>query len=320
MRRSLPLLLKVLVSVGLLAYLFTQIEVKGLFNVMTSAHPFYLVVVLVAYLATQLISAVRWAVLARAVGFEKPFREFAAYYLIGMFFNLFAPSTVGGDVGRVYYLASSGPGAKMKSGISWTATALSTVIADRVVGMSVLIWVVAIALLIFPAYDIPLPILYLTYGLGLGFLLGWLLLPVVYRFLGGGIQRLGEGFKVAIETYISKRWVVAKSMLLSVVIHFSQAVLHVLLGWSLDLNIPWSYTFILYPLVGAFSAIPISLNGIGLREGGYVFMLQRIDVSKEKALAFSLLWLMVGVFDSMVGGIVFILRKRREPVVEEAGS
>ena len=320
MRRSLPILLKVSVSFGLVVYLFNRIEIEGVLNVMGSAHGSYLAVVLVAYLATQLISALRWAVLARAVGFEKPLREFAVYYLIGMFFNLFAPSTVGGDVGRVYYLASSGPGSKGKSWIGWTATALSTVIADRAVGMAVLIWVATAALLVFPAYEIPLPIRTLTFGLGLGLLLGWLLLPFIYHLLRRAIQPLGEGLRIAVETYISKPRVVSKCMGLSVIIHFSQAVLHVLLGWALDLQIPWSYSFILYPLVGAFSAIPISLNGIGLREGGYLFMLQRINVSAEKALAFSLLWFMVGVLDSMVGGIVFIFRRRREPVVEEERS
>ncbi len=66
--------------------------------------------------------------------------------------------------------------------------------------------------------------------------------------------------------------------------------------------------------------IPISFNGIGLRESGYLFMLQRIEVNPEKALAFSVLWFIVVVLDSMVGGVVFIFRKRREAIIKEAGD
>ncbi len=56
-------------------------------------------------------------------------------------------------------------------------------------------------------------------------------------------------------------------------------------------------------------AIPVSFNGIGLREGGYLFLLQLIEVVTEKALAFGLLWFVIVVLDGMIGGVVFILRK-----------
>jgi len=58
-------------------------------------------------------------------------------------------------------------------------------------------------------------------------------------------------------------------------------------------------------------AIPFSFNGIGLREGGYLFLLQLIEVGTEKALAFGLLWFVIVVLDGMIGGVVFILRKRQ---------
>ena len=316
MKQPLLIILKGAVSLGLLIYLFTRIKVEGLLDVLASARLSFLLLVLICYFASQIVSSIRWALLARPVGFERPFKEFTVYYLIGMFFNLFAPSTVGGDVGRVYYLASAGPQPRAQSWVGRTATALSTVVADRAVGMAVLLWIAAAALIIFPAYMMPGPVRLVTFGLALGLLLGWLLLPIFHRLLYRLIQPLGEGVAAAIETYLTRRGVVLQAMMLSLIIHFGQAALHVVLGWALDLQIPWSYAFILYPLVGAFSAIPVSFNGIGLREGGYLFMLQRIEISPEKALAFSLLWFIVVVLDSMVGGIVFIFRKRREGVLE----
>jgi len=72
---------------------------------------------------------------------------------------------------------------------------------------------------------------------------------------------------------------------------------------------------IIYPLVGTFSALPISLNGIGLREGGYLFLLRQIGVSPEKAIAFGILWFAIIVLDSLVGGVVFIAKKSPKPSV-----
>ena len=107
--------------------------------------------------------------------------------------------------------------------------------------------------------------------------------------------------------------VIAQTIALSLIAHFIQSWMHILLGHALDLEIPWSYVFILYPLVGVFSALPVSLNGIGLREGGYLFLLSQLDVSSEKAIAFSLLWFVIVALDSLVGGLVFILRKSPRP-------
>jgi uncharacterized membrane protein YbhN (UPF0104 family) len=102
-------------------------------------------------------------------------------------------------------------------------------------------------------------------------------------------------------------------MLLSLIVHVLQTWMHVLIGRALDADIPFSYAFIIYPLVGTFSALPVSLNGIGLREGGYLFLLRRIGISSEKAIAFGLLWFIVIALDSLIGGLLFILRKSPAP-------
>jgi len=49
--------------------------------------------------------------------------------------------------------------------------------------------------------------------------------------------------------------------------------------------------------------------GLVCARGGYLFLLQLIEVGTEKALAFGLLWFVIVVLDGMIGGVVFILRK-----------
>ena len=67
------------------------------------------------------------------------------YYLIGMFFNLFAPGTVGGDVSRVYYLVKD-ENARAKGHAVTTVHAAMSVLMDRAIGMIVLVWLGAVGL------------------------------------------------------------------------------------------------------------------------------------------------------------------------------
>ena len=56
------------------------------------------------YLVAQVVSSLRWLLLARVLGVRGGLGRFTAYYFIGMFFNLVLPTSVGGDVVRAWYL------------------------------------------------------------------------------------------------------------------------------------------------------------------------------------------------------------------------
>ena len=302
-RATLLLLLKIAVSLGLLSFLVSRIDLSDFLRVLASAHISYLLTALVAYFFGQLISSFRWALLARALGFKNPLKDFTMFYFIGMFFNLFAPSTVGGDVGRVFYLSRAGS----------IGFATISVVADRAIGMGVLVWVGAVALAAFPDYALPAAIRYTTFALALAFPLGCASLPLISRLFqsrGGALWKSLDG---ALQAYWDRRRVIVHTALLSLVVHLLQGWMQVLLGRALEAEIPWSYGFIIYPLVGVFSALPISLNGIGLREGGYLFLLRHIEISAEKAIAFGLLWFIIVALDSLIGGLVFILRRNSKP-------
>src|SRR5687768_1235456 len=132
-------LVKLLVSGGLLAYFLSRIHIEQFFDTFASANFFYVALALAVYLAAQGISAARWVSLARPLGIKTPFPDMVRYYLIGMFFNLFAPGTVGGDVSRVYYLVRDEE-AHAKGRAVTTVHAAMSVLMDRGIGMLVLVW------------------------------------------------------------------------------------------------------------------------------------------------------------------------------------
>lgn len=313
LRPALSLLLKAAVSLGILAFLFTRIDGMQLLRVLSAARVGYLVAGLVGYFLGQLVSSIRWTLLARLLGFKNRLWDFVSIYFIGMFFNLFAPSTVGGDFGRVFYLAR---GRGRGQGGEWagpTARALISVITDRAVGLAVLLWMGAATLLFFPGYSIPSAIQYLIHGLALASILSWFLLPWLHRLLERKAHPIAENVRLAVGTYQKNPRVLSQTILLSLIVHVIQAAMQLLLGRALAVDIPFSYCFILYPLVGLFSSLPITLNGFGLREGGYLFLLRRIGIPPEKAIAFGLLWFGIVALDSLLGAVLFVLRRAPQP-------
>jgi uncharacterized membrane protein YbhN (UPF0104 family) len=115
--------------------------------------------------------------------------------------------------------------------------------------------------------------------------------------------------RVALRSYRAHRQAIPQAIALSFAVHLIQAWIHLLIGRAIHIEIPFSYCIIVYPLVGTFAAIPISLNGLGLREGGYLYLLAVIGINSEKAVAFGILLFLAVAADSLVGGIVFLLKK-----------
>jgi uncharacterized protein (TIRG00374 family) len=312
---GLMLLAKLLVSAGLLAFFFSRIRIERFFDTFASADFFYIAITLLIYMVAQLISVVRWMVLARPLGFATPFAVLVRYYLIGMFFNLFAPGTIGGDVSRIYYLARDGEQESDERFSSAMIRAALSVFMDRAVGMMVLVWLGALGLLFSPQYAVPTPVRTLTFALAFGLLAGAVLLPLLDRIVSANGHRIIVKLRLALRTYRARWRAVAAAVALSFGVHLIQAWLHVMIGRALHIEIPFSYCVILYPLVGTFSALPVSLNGLGLREGGYLFMLQIIGFSSETAIAFGLLLFLTIAADSLVGGVIFLFNKSGTPVV-----
>jgi uncharacterized membrane protein YbhN (UPF0104 family) len=303
------LLTKVLVSGGLLAFFFTRIDFGHFLSALAGADFTYVALGLVVYLATQFGSALRWTVLARPLGFETRYKDLSFYYLIGMFFNLFAPSTVGGDVSRVYYLARDGEKERKKGWATSTVPAAVSVFMDRAVGMAVLVWLGAVGLVLFPYYAVPSAIRSLTFVLALSLVAGVVLLPLLRAVLPDDGHPMVVKLRLVMRAYHAHWRVIPLAILISFVLHLFQAWMHLLLGQALHINLPFSFCIILYPLVGTFAALPVSLNGIGLREGGYLFLLGVIGVTAEKSIAFGLLLFLIVIVDSLIGGLLFLLKQ-----------
>jgi glycosyltransferase 2 family protein len=233
--------------------------------------------------------------------------------LIGLFFNNFLPTSAGGDLLKIYY-ASQGSGRKVES--------VTGVLADRFFGLFAIFLLASVAILLEKNIKNSGVLTIFTWGiLGLfivlafltinkncsskikgileGFFKGESRMKGIFEITSQIIGRIGETKKTVV-------YIVA----LSLIIQFLCIGIIFLLSKSLSLNIAFSVLIVIVPIIFVVSMFP-SVNGLGIREGAYVYFLGDM-VGRGNAFALSLLFLSVTLLLSLMGGLVYVWVNRND--------
>jgi uncharacterized membrane protein YbhN (UPF0104 family) len=249
----------------------------------------------------QVVSALRWRALAEPLGFHRSARQMIGYYFIGMYFNLLLPTSVGGDVVRAWYLGSD-PGSRLPAFVS--------VFLDRLSGLWVLLALACLGV-VFSPLELKDWVVISVWGFAAAGALGSLLLPVLARVRvrnPGRFQRLVETLNALPAAHL-----LVWPTVLSIVVQVANVVLVWLVGMSLDARVPASYYWVLVPMVSLLTMLPISVNGMGVREGATAMLLLPLGVAQETAVTLALLWFAVTALVSLSGGVVYLSGRFQRP-------
>ncbi|MDZ4818264.1 MAG: lysylphosphatidylglycerol synthase transmembrane domain-containing protein [Planctomycetota bacterium] len=293
------LLLRVGLSVLLLGFLFTKVNWSELSDSMRDLHwGGYLLAILIS-VVTQTAGGLRWGGLGQAVGFTQSRLRFVQLYYEGMFFSLCLPSSIGGDVLKAYRLVSDNAGRIL---------AACTIVTDRLAGLSALI-VIGCTALATREYELQATGVILV---GLGMIALFLVTSwTVLRLLGSVALRLKEDslprrFAERLLPYAHHPVVFWRAGAWSLFIQLLNVLAVSVLGWSIGIDIPLSAYSIAVPVIALFTALPISLNGVGVREGGLVWLLAPYGVVETQGVALGLLWLSTTIVMGALGGVVYM--------------
>jgi len=254
------------------------------------------------------LSAWRWQVLLAARGRRVGLFRLGTMILVGSFFNFFLPTTIGGDVVRAGEEAED-------SGVS-LAESLGVVTTDRLSG------VVALLLLALGGAVMGLEasqertIFWGSLVLGLvvfgvlALLASGKFLPrlekILPPLLAGPVAKVEKMLSVLRELASAPR-VAAGVVGISLVFHCNVIVHYIFIARGLGITTPWAHFFVIVPVVLFILQVPLSLNGIGYREGGFALMLGGVGVGAERAVALAWLDLGMVLFLGVAGGLVFLL-------------
>jgi len=305
-RKRLFNVLKIAVSLGLMAFIFTRINLVETWNALRGAHWGIMAVAFALFVLTLPLRAFRWKALLDGLGVHAPISRLIVLYFVGTFFNIFLPTGVGGDVVRaVEFTQDSRHGAE----------AVGTVFVDRLTGLLVL-FVIALAALPFSFRLVEPEVTVAIVVIALGGLAGgWLLLQ------GNMLGRIGRRLPfLPAQDKLEKlyravggcgRRALGRALTVSVIFNLVNILVNYLIALALGEHLsPW-YFFAFVPLVSFSLTLPISLGGLGVREGTYALLFGQAGVAPEKAVALSLAYYAITVLTGLIGGLMYAIEGAR---------
>jgi uncharacterized protein (TIRG00374 family) len=316
-------ILKIGVSSGLLYLVFRQLDVPHMLRLMRDASFGWIVVALLIYLVMLAISTWRWRLLLGAQAVTVPFRVLFYSFLVAIFANNFLPSNIGGDVIRIRDTARA-------AGSKTLAT--TVVLADRGLGVLGLAFVASMGSTLAARRSEalgPLGPALLWGGLLTALVLCWLVLAFPERL---GV--LARPLRTFHAEWVDKR----TGVLTQALVRFRRAPLSMLLGFlsaiavqaslvvfylavaaALHVQVPFGHLAILVPVSFIVQMLPVSLNGLGLREATFGVYLTKVGVKLESAVALSFIGAALVMIFSMSGAAAYLAR-RDMPVEPEVGD
>ncbi len=304
--------LKLLVSGTLLALLLIfKTSFADIAAVLTNANPFWLAVSFSLHLLGLLISAVRWKILIMAQGDDVPLSFLAKSYLVGTFFNNFLPSRIGGDVVRIW------------DGSRYSHTVLKSsaiVLVERMTGIVVLFVFATGAALIRLDMARTIPVIWISLLLGLSglFMFFVFFTPLAEKFLAliparGPLVKVKEKireFRTIIIFYKQRKTALAQAFFWAFCLQVNVILHFFLIGRALSLQIHLVDYFIFIPIVLLIQLIPITINGLGLREGAYIEIFEFYGIAAGSAFAFALVDVAFMLLIGIIGGIIYVTRQQ----------
>ncbi|HEY2789674.1 MAG TPA: lysylphosphatidylglycerol synthase transmembrane domain-containing protein [Gaiellales bacterium] len=256
---------------------------------------------------TVVLMALRWQMLLAAKSVPVPLGWLVRRYFVALFAGQFLPAAIGGDAVRVVELGRRTGDAP---------EAVASVLIDRLVGLVSLVVLAAVAVAVSGAGRRPgVVAAEAAFGAAAAAVLAMLfsssLRGAVARWLepraAGRRLAVGRRFYDALHAYREHRATLLAVGLLALVVQVLRVGVIWMLVRALSLDVPDSVVLLAGPVVFAALALPVSLNGIGVREAVFVYFLHG-HAGRPQAIALGLAFFAVGTLTALGGAAVLVVR------------
>jgi uncharacterized protein (TIRG00374 family) len=306
--------LEALVSVVLLAAILHWAGIHRVLHELSRTQLRWFIPAVAVSIATVPLMALRWRLLLSAKGLDAPFMWLTRTYFVALFAGQFLPAAIGGDAVRAVEL-----GRRTRD----APEAVASVLIDRLIGLVSLV-VLAVAAVVLGGGSARRPgVIAAEAAFGaaaaaaLALLFSSRLRGVVARTLeprsDGRRLAAGERFYDALHTYRGHTTTLALVGALALVVQLARVGVIGLLTRALGLDVPDSVILLTGPVVFAALVLPVSLNGIGVREGVFVYFLHGY-AARPQAVALGLAFYAAGTITALGGAAVLAARFARHGI------
>ncbi len=304
--------IKIAVTALLLYFIFQKIDFENFGATLRNARMEILVLAFLLMWLGHYICIFRWRLLMRPLMPVRSLKDLFGIYCIGLFFNLAFPTMIGGDVVKIYYIG--------RHSNSYSQSFASTFL-DRDTGMLAMLIIACVAIVLYPVSVPGIPVSIIIWGAFALFITGNMCLfaPRCHSILNRLLKRLKmtrierKADRVANAFHIigERKFVLLGSMLISFVNQFLFISAIWTMAFGMRLEIPFSYFLVFVPVINLISMIPISLNGMGLREYAFMSLFGGIGMEPASCFALGLVTSIMIVLSSLPGGIIYIFYRNR---------
>ena len=297
-------LFRIALSVALLAWLYTKIDIKSTKDILYSADIGYILCSLAVFFIVNVILIGRWFVFMNALELDPSFMRAIRYYLAGLFGNLFLPSAIGGDIIKILGMCKD---SDQKPKI------VASVILDRLSGFASIVLVAFCSFMLGRKYmqgtHLIVPIM--TMG-GASLVIALILFNhSVFEFICRvfnffpKIKNALMSLHDNISLMKNKKVEGMKAILLSCLSQIVYASTFFLSAKALHQDISFIYFLIFVPIICVAASFP-SIGGLGVREAGAAFLFSKVGIGSGVAVSLSLLSFLFMVVVGLLGGIFYV--------------
>ena len=315
MKKYLFLVLKIAISFGIIFFTVRSIDLEALKTQFLETDPFWIGCSLTLLSISYFLGAFQWRLILRMSQITLTYPATLSYYYVGLFFNNFLISGMGGDFLRVYDIQKHSPDQGRLS------PALATVFFDRFVGLLTLIFFACITGVFMIGRGesvkmfVSIALLMSIWLLGLVIVLNKKTADVIVKPFTVFIPKtLYERFRHLYHEIHSFR---AQPVQLSKIFSISLVVqgLRILTIWTVGRAMgdhsSMLYYIIFVPIISLAASLPISIGGTGPREQTSILLFRKIGVPAEMAFSIGFVTYVISMISTIPGALVFLLRKSK---------
>jgi uncharacterized protein (TIRG00374 family) len=306
-----PFWLKLAAGIALIVLLLTfKVRPSEISREMLESDLSWIILAGALHIIGLLISAWRWQLLLRAQLVHAPIGDLIQSYLIGGFFNNFLPTRVGGDI---YRMVDS----RKYSGSILRPFAV--IIVERLSGVFALLLIGIAAVAFYPRFQEVKSLAAALLGLAFLGLIGLLLFYGSETF-GDWLKRITAKLPARVSGkllsifdafwYFSRsRRVLTGTFLLALLLQANVILYYFFIAKGIHMPISLQEAAIVMPILICIQLLPLTPNGIGVREFSYIYLLGPFGVNEALAVAFSLWDYILTFFYGLIGGFLYLLKK-----------
>lgn len=305
-------IVKIGVSSALMAFLLRKISLPDLERLLRTMDPALLAAAVAVFVVSNVAGWLQWHVLLSASGIRAGQARTFGFYNVGLFFNNFLPANIGGDAVKVYDVTRLGAGVYQ---------VIAVTLLDRLLGVfSLCLLAIAADLVIVVrepspyAYYLALFAACMMPAAGFYFIrpLGNAFRRAVLRIRPLALDRRITSILDHLSPFKGRRALVARLVAFSLVIQVLRVLTHVLVGMAMGVTVDRMVLcqfFVFVPILSLAMIPPVTINGLGIREGLGILLFAQAGIGRTDAFAMEFVTYIISVVASLLGLGFFLARK-----------